>query len=341
MHATIRLPALRLLTRRLLVLRLFAAALLPALGFLSLGPAAPARADDKPLRLVSAYAAGGVADTLMRLLAEELRTTLGRPVIVENKPGAAGRVGTQYAKAAPADGSVLLFTPIAPMSIFPLVYDRPGYDAVKDFLPISQIATFDFGVAVGPGSPVRSLRDLVAWLKADPARASFGSPAAGSLPHFVGVQFGNATSIELRHVPYKGNPPGLADLMGGHLPLFFTSSQDLAEGHKAGKLRVLATSGTARSPALPDVPTFKEAGYPIEGEGWYGVYAPAGTPADIVAKLNTAIVAAARTPAIKARMLALGLHPTGTTPAELGRIQRADLERWAPVIKASGFRPEQ
>ncbi len=216
MHATIRPTAFRLI----------------AATFLLLGVAMPARADDKPLHMVSAYAAGGVADILMRLMSEQLRISLGRPVIVENKPGAAGRMGTQYVKTAPADGSVLLFTPIAPMSIFPLVYNQPGYDPVADFQPVSQIAAFDFGVAVGPQSPVRTLSELIAWLKADPAQASFGTPAAGSLPHFVGVQFAVATGIELRHVPYKGNAPGLADLMGGHLPLFFTSSQDLAEGHK-------------------------------------------------------------------------------------------------------------
>jgi len=316
------------------IFRLIAATLL-------LGIAMPARADDKPLHLVSAYAAGGIGDTLMRLMTEQLRISLARPVIVENKPGAAGRVGTQYVKPAPADGSVLLFTPIAPMSIFPLVYGRLGYDPVADFQPVSQIAAFDVGVAGDPKSPVRTLSELIPWLKADSAHASFGTPAAGSLPHFVGVQFAAATGIELRHVPYKGNSPSLADLMGGHLPLFFTSSQDLAEGHKSGKLRVLATSGAARSPALPDVPTFNEAGYAIAAEGWYGVYAPAGTPSETVAALNKAIVAAARTPAITERMRALGLRPTGTSPAELARIQRADLERWAPVIRASGFRPEQ
>jgi tripartite-type tricarboxylate transporter receptor subunit TctC len=301
-------------------------------------PAAPA---DKPLRFVLPYAAGGGGDSLMRVMSEPLRTSLGRPVLVDNKPGAAGRLGVQHVKDAPADGSVLLYVPIAPMSIFPHVYKEPGYDAVADFQPVTQIATFDLGVAVGPDVPVTSLKELVGWLKANPDKAAYGTPAAGSLPHFFALLFGRAAGIELRHVPYKGNAPALADLTGGHLPLFFTSTPDLVELHKAGRLRVLGTSGRERSVVLAEVPTFAESGYAIEGTGWYSVFAPARTPDHVVARLSEAIVAASRTPPVVERMKLLGLHPTGTTPAELGRIQRADLDRWGPVIRASGFEPEQ
>ena len=314
----------------------------------ALGAMAPAHAQtvpvqtgDKPLRIVSPYAAGGVGDVLMRLMAESLRTSLGRPVIIENKPGAAGRLGVQYVKDAPADGSVLLFTPIAPMSVFPHVYDRLGYDAVADFQPVSQIATFDLGVAVGPAVPAKSVKELVDWLKAHPAQASYGTPAAGSLPHFFALLFSKAAGVEMRSVPYKGNPPALADLIGGHLPVYFTSTQDLVENYKGGRLRVLATSGAQRSPVLPDVPTFREAGYAIQGDGWYAVFAPAATPPETVARLSAAIVTAARMPEVTARMEALGLRPTGTSPAELARIQRADLDLWGPVIRASGFKPDQ
>lgn len=302
---------------------------------------APTPAADQPVRFVLPYAAGGGGESLLRLMAEPLRKSLGRPVIVDNKPGAAGRLGVRYVKDAPADGSVLLFVPIAPMSVFPHVYQDLGYDAVADFRPVSQIATFDLGLAVGPAVPAQSVTDLLAWLKANPDKASYGTPAAGSLPHFFALMFGNAAGVELRHVPYKGNAPALADLTGGHLPMFFTSTPDLVELHKSGRLRVLATSGRERSIVLPDVPTFREAGQAIEGTGWYGVFAPARTPEPVVARLSEAIVAASRTPEVIARMQVLGIRPTGTTPAELARIQRADLDLWGPVIRSSGFKPEQ
>jgi tripartite-type tricarboxylate transporter receptor subunit TctC len=302
---------------------------------------AQAPAADQVLRFVVPYAAGGGGESLLRLMSEPLRKSLGRPVIVENKPGAAGRLGVRSVKDAAADGSVLLFTPIAPMSVFPHVYQDLGYDPLADFRPVSQIATFDLGLAVGPAVPAKSVQDLVAWLKANPDKASYGTPAAGSLPHFFALMFGNAAGVELRHVPYKGNPPALADLMGGHLPLFFTSTPDLVELHKSGRLRVLATSGRERSVVLPDVPTFGEAGYAIQGEGWYGIFAPAKTREPVVMRLSAAIVAASRSPDVVARMQDLGLRPTGTTPAELARIQRADLDLWGPVIRASGFKADQ
>jgi tripartite-type tricarboxylate transporter receptor subunit TctC len=243
-------------------------------------------------------------------------------------------------KEAPADGSVLLFTPIAPMAVFPHVYDKLGYDPVADFKPISQVATFDLAVAVGANVPAKSLVELVAWLKKNPGQATYGSPAAGSLPHFFAVLFGRTAGIELRHVAYKGNPQAIADLIGGHLPVFFTSTQDLVEAHKSARIRVLATSGKKRYAALTDVPTFEESGYRIRGEGWYGVYVPAGTPDEVVDRLNAAVVAAINSPEIRNRLLALGLQPTGTAAAELAAIQKQDSDLWGPIIKASGFQPE-
>ncbi len=299
-----------------------------------------APAGDGPVRIVIPYPAGGAGDATARMLAESMRSSLQRPVIVENKPGAAGRLGVQAVKEAAADGSVLLFTPIAPMAVFPHVYDKLGYDPVADFLPVAQVAAFDLGVAVGANVPAKSLEELVAWLKKNPDLATYGSPAAGSLPHFFAVLFGRTANVELRHVAYKGNPQAVADLIGGHLPIFFTSTPDLVEQHKAGRIRVLATSGPQRSDFLPDVPTFAEAGYRIRGEGWYAVYVPARTPADVVARLNAAIVSAMRSPEIKSRVAALGLRPTGTSGAELAAIQKADSDMWGPVIKTSGFKPD-
>lgn len=301
---------------------------------------AAAQSREAPIRIVLPYPPGGVGDAIARLIAESMRTGLDRPVVVESRPGAAGRLGVQSVKEAPADGSVLLFTPIAPMVLFPHVYDGLAYDPVRDFQPIAQVGTFDLGVAVGANVPARTPGELVDWLKADPARAAYATPAAGSLPHFTAVLFGRYTGVELRHVAYKGNQQAVADLIGGHLPMFFTSTQDLVEAHRASRVRILATTGRARSAALPDVPTFTESGYDIRGEGWYGIYAPAGTPAETVARLNRAVVDAIRAELVGTRLKALGVEPTGTSPAELSRIQEADLALWGPVVKASGFRPD-
>lgn len=303
------------------------------------GPAA-AQNRETPIRIVVPYPPGGVGDTIARLIAEAMRPGGDRPVMVESRPGAAGRLGVQSVKEAPADGSVLLFTPLAPMVLFPHVYDGLAYDPVRDFQPIAQIGTFDFGVAVGANVPARTLRELVDWLKADPARAAYATPAAGSLPHFAAVLFARHAGVELRHVAYKGNQQAVADLIGGHLPMFFTSTQDLVEAHRAGRVRILATSGRARSSALPDVPTFSESGYDIRGEGWYGLYAPAATPAETVARLNRAVVKVLRAEQIASRLKALGVEPTGTSAEELALIQKADLALWGPVVKASGFKPD-
>jgi tripartite-type tricarboxylate transporter receptor subunit TctC len=312
---------------------------LAAVG-LVVAASASAQVRESPIRIVIAFPPGGVGDASARVIAESMRVQLNRPVIVENRPGGASRIGMQAVKDAPADGSVLLFTPIAPMSVFPHVYDNLGYDPERDFAPISQVATFDLAVAVGAKVPVKSLKELVDWLKANPDQAAYGTPAAGSLPHFLAVHFAGHAGLDLRHVAYRGNTQAVTDLIGGHLAVFFTSTQDLVEAHKAGRLRVLATSGAERSTALPEVPTFTESGYAIRADGWHGIYGPARTPADVVARLNQAIVAAVRAPDFQSRALALGLRPTGTSASELARIQKFDSELWGPVIKASGFKPE-
>jgi tripartite-type tricarboxylate transporter receptor subunit TctC len=262
-------------------------------------------------------------------------------VIVENRTGAQGRIGVQAVKSADPDGKTILLTPVAPMSVYQHVYKALGYDPIGDFAPLSQVATFDFAIAVGPQVPAKSLKELVAWVKTNPNQGSYGIPAAGSLPHFFGVLFGNAAGLDLRHVGYRGSAAALTDLVAGQIPIVVTTTSDLLEQHKAGRIRVLATSDKKRSPFLPDVVTFKEAGFAIEGTGWYGLFAPAKTTATTVDRLNKAIVAAVNVPQVKERLLAFGLVPTGTTPVELANIQKADSELWAPAVKASGFTPAQ
>ena len=316
-------------------------ALAAAVTLVAAPAAAFAQTAEQTVRIVFPFAAGGSGDALARLIAEHLRTALKQPVIVENRTGAQGRLGVQALKAAAPDGNTILLTPVAPMSVYQHVYKALAYDPVADFAPVSQVATYDFAVAVGPQVPAATLKELVAWVKANPAQGSYGTPAAGTLPHFFAVSFAKAAGLDLRHVGYRGSAAALTDLMGGQIPIVLTTTSDVLESHKAGRIKVLATSASARSPFLPEVPTFKEAGFDIEGGGWYGVFAPAGTPAGTVARLNAAVVGAVRTPQVKERLLAFGLVPTGTSAAELARIQKANSELWAPAVKASGFTPEQ
>jgi tripartite-type tricarboxylate transporter receptor subunit TctC len=304
-------------------------------------PPAGAQLGNDPIRIVFPFAAGGSGDALARLLAEHMRASLDQPLIVENRTGAQGRLGVQAVKAAEPDGKTILLTPVAPMSVYQHVYESLAYDPVADFVPLSQVATFDFALAVGPQVPAMSLKELVDWVGANPSQGTYGTPAAGTLPHFFAVSFGKAAGLDLRHVGYRGSAAALTDLIAGQIPIVVTTTSDLLEQHKAGRIRVLATSDRQRSPFLPDIPTFKEAGFSIEGTGWYGLYAPAKTPPATVERLSKAIVAAVNVPQVKERLLAFGLVPTGTTPAELARIQKADSELWAPTVKASGFTPAQ
>ncbi len=312
---------------------------LAAAGALALGLAGSALAQGAPVRLVYPFAAGGGGDALVRFLAEELRKDLNEPVIVENRVGADGRIGVRAVASAPADGRTLLFTPFGPIVTHPSVYPDLPYNPLKDLQPVSQVAKFEFALSTGPMTPATNLRELVDWLKANQDKAAYGSPGAGTIPHFSGILFAAAAKVELRHAPYRGTSPALNDLVAGQIPLASTPASDASELHAAGKLRVLATSGAQRSPFLPDVPTYKEQGFDIEAEGWYAVYVPAGTPRPIVERYSAVMSRAVQSPAAREFLGKLRLVPAGTTPEELERIQQADFERWRAPIKASGFKP--
>lgn len=311
------------------------------LAMLTLAAPLAAQTRTAPLRIIYPFPGGGSGDTLTRLIAERLGVALERPVIVEPRVGAAGRLGVQAVKTSEPDGNTLLVTPIAPMAVYQSVYPALDYDPVRDFAPVSQVATFDFAICIDPKIPANNLSELVTWLKANPTKANFGTPGAGTLPHFFGLMFAKAAGAPLQHVAYKGGVLALTDLMGSQIPIVFLSTNELTELHKAGRIRVLATSGTQRSPFLPEIPTFRESGYDIEGNGWWGFFAPAGTPAATISKLSGAIAAIVQSDDVKARIAQIGLKPTGTPPDEFARIQREDIERWAAPIKASGFKPEQ
>jgi len=309
-----------------------------------LAAAAPATAQiaEQPIKIVFPYAAGGIGDAFARLLADSLRTGLnGQPVVVENVTGAAGRTGARAVVNAAPDGKTLLFTPIAPVAVHNLVYKDLGFDPLTDLTPVSLVAEFEFGIAVGPKVPAKNLKELIEWAKANPNQASYGSPGAGALPHFFGVLFGKAAGIDLVHIGYKGSAAAITDLVGGQIPIVVTTTSDLLAQHQAGKIRILATSDSKRSPLVPEVPTFKEAGYDIVGTSWYAVFAPAKTPADVREKYAKILAATVQTPENKERLLKMGLYAAGTTPDELGKVQKRDSAHWAPAVKASGFTPTQ
>jgi tripartite-type tricarboxylate transporter receptor subunit TctC len=307
------------------------------LGTVSLFSPTIATAQEQPVRIVFPFAAGGGGDALARLIAERMRVALNRTVIVENRTGGAGRIGVVAVKNAKPDGSTLLLTPIAPVAVYQHTYKTLDYDPIKDLRPVSQLVTFDFAVAVGPKVPAKTLKELVAWAKANPKEANYGIPAAGTLPHFLGAMFARAAGIDLRPVPYRGSAATLADLIAGQVPIVITTTSDLAELHKSGKVRVVATSGTRYSPFLPNVPTLREAGLDLAASGWYGMFAPAKTPDSVVARLNKVIVDAVKLPQVSAQVLRLRLEPTGTSAEEFARIQKEDSAFWAQAVKAAGF----
>jgi tripartite-type tricarboxylate transporter receptor subunit TctC len=303
----------------------------------------PARADvDKPVRLLVGFAPGGSADIAARVIADRIKDDLRQPVVVENRPGAGGRLGADVVKNAPADGSVLMLTPIVVTVLAPMVFSKLSYDPIADFAPVAQVANFQFALSVNASHPAKNMQELIAWYKANPTKASFGSPAAGSLPHFFGVMIARGTGVDLVHVPYNGGGPMMNALVGGdQITAAIDTLVEQLELHRTGRVRILATSGASRSPLLPDVPTFTEAGLAgIEGTAWFGVYAPAKTPESTVRQLNAAINRALANGELRERLTKLGLEPAGGSPADLAARMAQDTARWAPIVKASGFRAD-
>jgi tripartite-type tricarboxylate transporter receptor subunit TctC len=302
--------------------------------------AVPALAQDRPsIKLLVGFPPGGGTDVMARLVGEKIAATLGATVIVENKPGAGGRVAADALKNTPADGNTLLVTPPAPIVIAPFTFSKLPYNPEADFMPVAQLVRYPLAIATGGGSPYKTLADLVAFYKANPGQANFGTAAAGSQLHFLGLLLGQAINLELTHVPYQGGSPLNNDLMGGQIAAGI--DQFPYELHKSGRIRLLATSGAQRSPVMPDVPTFAEQGYPsVVGDAWYGVYMHAKTPAAAVQRLSAALADAARQPDVAQKAAALGLEATGLNAAEFAKVHAADRARWEPVVKASGFKAD-
>jgi len=302
--------------------------------------AVAAHAEDRPLRIVLGYPAGASSDTITRLIADKMRVSLDRPVVVENKPGANGIVANLAVKTAAPDGNTLLMTPLANMVAFPHSYTKLDYDPFKDYVPVAHVAAFQIAFGVGADVPAKTLAEYVALAKKGGRYANFASAAVGSLPHFFGLLFARTAGLDLTHVPYKGTAQVLQALIAGEIPAAVLPIADLGTLAQSGKARILATAGAKRAPQYPDVPTFKESGYEIEGSAWYALFAPAGTPKDIVDKIAAAAIDAVRQPDLRQKIEPLGLEATGYGPPELARIMKSDDEKWGPIIRASGFKAD-
>jgi tripartite-type tricarboxylate transporter receptor subunit TctC len=293
----------------------------------------------KPARIIVGFAAGGGTDVVARLLAEALRGTYAATVIVENKPGAAARVGIEYVKNAEPDGSVMLFTPDFPMTVYPFSFRALNYDPVRDFAAVAPVTRSMLTYNIGPAVPeaVRTLADFVAWCRANPERAAYATTAAGGTPHFVGMMLASSAGLAMTPVHYRGGAPALADLLGGHVPASVNPVSEILSFAKAGTVRTLAVTGSRRSAFLPDVPTMRESGYEVVIDSWTGLFMPARTSAVIVTALNTEIGQVLRSPRMIELLAKEGNEPALQTPAEFASAIAADLRRWGPVVKASGF----
>ena len=302
-------------------------------------PRARAEAISKPVHVIVGFPAGGGTDVIARILAERLRGPYASTVLVENKPGAAARIAGEFVKNAEADGSVMLFTPDFPITVYPSSFRSLNYDPLHDFIPVAPAARSMLTYNIGPAVPesVKTLADFVAWCRANPDKAVYATTAAGGTPHFVGVMLANAAGVKITPVHYRGGAPALQDLLGGHVPAGVNPISESLPHAKSGSLRMLAVTGAQRSPFLPDVPTMREQGYDVVVQAWLGVFVPAKTPPGIVNALNAAIGEAVKSPQMVENLAKVGNVPTFQTPQEFAATVKADIERWGPVVKASGF----
>ena len=294
-------------------------------------------------RILCGYPAGGILDVIARKLAERLSTTYAGSVLVDNKPGAAGRLAVEALKGAAPDGSTMLVTPGSVVMMYPHIYRNLAYDVFLDLVPVSIVANAGFALAVGPSVPtsVATLEEFLRWCRLDRAKAQCGNPGAGSLPHFMAVILAREGRVELTHVPYRGGLMAMQDAAAGQVSAALSTEASAVALVKDGKLRVLATTGSTRSPFLPQAPTFRELGYPaLSQREWFAVFMPARTPPAVVASAAEAIQSALREPDVRDVWQKGALYAESSSPAELQVTLRRDFDFWGPVIRASGFTPE-
>jgi tripartite-type tricarboxylate transporter receptor subunit TctC len=321
-------------TRRTLTL-----AAASALSLLALTPlTAQAQAfPAKAITIIVPFSAGGTTDILARVLGQFMSKDLGQPVIIDNRAGAGGNIGTQLVARAAPDGYTILMGTVGTHAINQSLYPKLAFDPIKDFAPLTRVALVPNLLVANPAQPFKTVKELMAYAKANPGKITFGSSGSGTSIHLSGELFKQMAGVDIQHVAYKGSAPAVNDLLGNHIAIMFDNMPS-AIGHvKAGKLRPLAVTTAQRSPALPDVPTIAEAGVPgYEATSWFGLLAPAGTPAPVVTKLNAAILKALADPDVKKKLLEQGAEPAGETPAQFAAFIASETVKWGKIVKQSG-----
>jgi tripartite-type tricarboxylate transporter receptor subunit TctC len=315
--------------------RLFAAALAFALCLPVTAHAQPY--PSKPIRLVVPYPAGGPLDTVARLLAAKVGDSTKQPVVVDNKPGAGGNIGADIVAKSPADGYTILMGAVATHAINPALYKSIPYDPIKDFAPVTQVASTPNVLVVNPSIPANNVAEFIAYAKANPGKLSFGSGSIGSAGHLAGELFKTTAGVDMVHVPYKGAGPAMQDLIGGQIQLMFDNLASSLAQVKAGKIKALAVTTSKRTSFAPELPTIAEAGLPgFDISTWFGIFAPAGTPKEALDRLHAEFTKALAAPDVREKMLNLGAEPVGNRPEEFAAYIKAEAEKYARVIKASG-----
>jgi len=294
---------------------------------------------DKPVRIIVPFAPAGLTDTSVRVITEPLSARLGQPVVVENRPGAGGNIGTQVVAQAAPDGYTLLLGYDGTLVINPHIYSKPGFDTLADFAPVTKLGDATLILVAHPSLPAKNLAEFIALAKSAAKPYPFGTSGTGNTTHLVGELLKQRTGIALEHIPYKGGGPAVADVLGGQIPLVFTAVASAQQYVKAGRLVALAVPSARRSSALPDTPTFIESGLAdFDVDSWVAILAPARTPRAIVERLQRELAAVLRTPAVRERYAALGIEPVGNTPEQFAAQMRADLSRWEKVVKAANIK---
>lgn len=302
---------------------------------LGVGPTA-AQAQDNTLRLIVPYPPGGASDSSARIIAAELGSRLKRPVVVENRVGAGGRIAMQQMRAMPADADALVFVNPALMTLVPNLVAQPGYDAEADFQPVSQVSQYQFAVAVPSAHPAGNMAALLDWIRAQPDKGNFGVPANGSIPHFFALMIGEAAKVKATVIGYKGSAPLATDLIGGHINIAVDTLDSLITHHQAGRLRILATSSERR--AIDSVPTLKEAGLNLTAVGWNAAYAKSSMPAERVALYAREIAAIMQLPEVREKFIQMKSEPISADAARTKATVEAFKTQWVPVIRASGVK---
>lgn len=294
---------------------------------------------DKVVHIIVGFPAGGGTDIAARVLAQALQGSYASSIVVENRPGASARLAVEYVKNAPADGSVMLFTPDFPMTLYPSSFKALKYDPIKDFIAVGPATKGELVLSIGPAVPaeVKTLKDFIAWCKANPGNANIADTSAGATPHFTGVMLAHEAKVTLTPVHYRGGAPAMEDLIGGHVPASVNPVSEVMAFAKAGSIRALAVTGEKRTPFLPDVPTMKEQGFDVVVESLPGVFVPANTPAPIVAALNAAMREAIASQQMIDSLAKFGTEPASMSAAEYTAWIKKEIARWGPMVKASGF----